>query len=174
MINIYDNLISLDARSAMYNFILKSYFTIGYADSRQVEDTHVQYIASNYSEQDVEELGLLKYLKDTPVEEHYKCLTFARCMVNLDVPSNVHFVHTHGEYVGLLYYANLRWETSWAGETLFFNDDQDKVIAASVYKPGRVLVFDGMIPHTIRPQSIAGPQYRFTVAILFNKTTSGK
>ena len=35
------------------------------------------------------------------------------------------------------------------------------------YVPGRLLMFDGTEPHSIRPQSFSGPQYRFTVSVFF-------
>lgn len=53
---------------------------------------------------------------------------------------------------------------------LFYNSkDLSKIEFASVYKPGRIILFDGHIPHTIRPQSIKGPKFRFTLSVFLRK-----
>jgi hypothetical protein len=69
----------------------------------------------------------------------------------------------------LLYYVNLEWREGWHGETLFFQENLKDVAFTSVYTPGRLIAFDAKIPHTIRPQSHIAAQYRFTLAMVFNK-----
>jgi len=63
---------------------------------------------------------------------------------------------------------NVDWREEWAGETIFY-DESNEIIFCSPYKPGRMIVFDGTIPHTIRPQSIISPNYRFSLTIRFTK-----
>ncbi len=48
--------------------------------------------------------------------------------------------------VTVLYYANLLWQPDWGGETIFYNDEQDAVLAVSP-KAGRVVVGRGAILH---------------------------
>jgi hypothetical protein len=64
---------------------------------------------------------------------------------------------------------NQEWRDGWHGETLFFSENLKEIVHAMVYTPGRVVVFDGNIPHAIRPQSIIGPQFRYTLAMVFDK-----
>jgi len=87
--------------------------------------------------------------------------------VNLSTPTDCHWAHTHKDHTVLLYYVNKHWKHDWAGETMFFNDDLSEVAYASVYKPGRIIVFDGEIPHSVRPQSSIAPNYRFTLSLFF-------
>ena len=47
-------------------------------------------------------------------------------------------------------------------------DDQSEIAYASVYIPGRIILFDGSIPHAIRPQSVKAPKYRFTLSLFFD------
>jgi len=69
-----------------------------------------------------------------------------------------------------LYYPNLHWEDGWEGETRFFNKhNRDEIVYTSVYKPGRIILFDGEIPHQIGTQSITGPKYRFTIGVFFKR-----
>jgi hypothetical protein len=67
-----------------------------------------------------------------------------------------------------LYYANLEWEQHWHGETLFYSEDLNEIDLAIRYTPGRIVVFDATIPHSIRPQSNVANNYRFTYAMTFD------
>jgi Rps23 Pro-64 3,4-dihydroxylase Tpa1-like proline 4-hydroxylase len=48
--------------------------------------------------------------------------------------------------ISAVYYANLRWDPVWGGETHFFNGDMDAVLSVSP-SPGRLVIFDGTITH---------------------------
>ena len=50
----------------------------------------------------------------------------------------------------VLIYMNPQWDPQWGGETIFFNHDLDAVRLCQP-RPGRVVIFDGRIPHTGRP-----------------------
>ena len=41
-----------------------------------------------------------------------------------------------------------------------------------IYKPGRVVIFDGTIPHMIMNESSLCPDYRLTFAIQWRKNTT--
>jgi SM-20-related protein len=90
-------------------------------------------------------------------------------MVNLSKPADPNFTHCHPKQVVCLYYANLNWHPNFAGETLFYTEDQKEIRYGSTYTPNRLVIFDGEIPHTIRAQNITGPNYRFSISIFFNK-----
>lgn len=55
------------------------------------------------------------------------------------------------QYTALIY-CSRAWKPEWAGETVFF-DDNDEICAASLPKPGRALVFRGNIKHVARSPS---------------------
>jgi Rps23 Pro-64 3,4-dihydroxylase Tpa1-like proline 4-hydroxylase len=117
----------------------------------------------------VEATGILQAVVGTPVYDLVGPLRLAKANVNLSTPADTHWAHDHRNQIVLLYYVNKHWKHEWAGETLFYNDDLSEVECASIYKPGRIVVFDGEIPHTIRPQSINAPVYRFTLSLFFDK-----
>jgi Rps23 Pro-64 3,4-dihydroxylase Tpa1-like proline 4-hydroxylase len=137
---------------------------LGWPDLTGSEHT---YLHSEYSVDDVHAFGIFKALRDDKVKELLAGAAFYKATVNLSVPGDVHYAHTH-KNLTMLYYANPEWRQEWAGETLFFSDDLSEVVFTSVYKPGRIILFDGGIPHTIRPQSRVAPQHRTTVALFFN------
>ena len=92
----------------------------------------------------------------------------SKTILNLSVPSDVHYTHTHQEKKILLYYLNLEWRDGWHGETHFYSEDLTSIQYSSPYTPGRLIVFDANIPHTIRPQSIIAPNHRFTLALIYD------
>jgi Rps23 Pro-64 3,4-dihydroxylase Tpa1-like proline 4-hydroxylase len=51
-----------------------------------------------------------------------------------------------GDSVTAMIYANQSWEKDWGGETLFY-DGSDEAIACVSPKPGRLVVFHGLIEH---------------------------
>ena len=66
-------------------------------------------------------------------------------------------------------FVNLDWRDGWHGETLFYNPDNLKeIVYTSLYIPGRIILFDGSIPHAIRPQSVKAPKFRFTLSLFFD------
>lgn len=166
-IRVYDDTFTRFYREQIYNFVKKSLFQIGNADGGLPEYQRNHFLQSAYSEADVEKLGILPALNDTKIADEIKGRQLVRTLVNLSMPSDTYFAHIHPEEVVLLYYANLEWQESWHGETMFFNDAQDEVVYSSIYKPGRIIIFNGRIPHAVRPPSASAPMYRFTLAMNF-------
>ena len=83
---------------------------------------------------------------------------------------DVHYIHHHRTRHVALYYANLDWEDGWYGETIFYDEfDENNIIFTSPYVPGRIILFDGNIPHAIRPQSIDGPKFRISITLFFDE-----
>tara|TARA_B100000945_G_scaffold256972_1_gene214446 strand:- start:1828 stop:2433 length:606 start_codon:yes stop_codon:yes gene_type:complete len=94
---------------------------------------------------------------------------YTRGYINLGIHGDVNQIHTDSRRdissKTLLYYANKHWEYNWGGHTIFFDDEGDIKITVQV-KPGRIVIFDGGIPHTVMPMNPrCSPSYRFTVAL---------
>jgi SM-20-related protein len=117
----------------------------------------------------VERSGVLGRLATTPVAQEFDGHKLEKCVINLSTASDVNFVHSHPEDKVLLYYLNLEWRDGWHGETLFYDETGKEVVFANAYTPNRLVAFDAKIPHTIRPQSHLAPQYRLTLALIYNK-----
>ena len=65
-------------------------------------------------------------------------------------------------HVTALWYICTEWDVEWGGETILFNSGKDAVCAISP-KPGRLVVFDGAVPHVGRPPNriCYAPRYTF-------------
>jgi hypothetical protein len=167
-IHVYDGLLPLSLRDSIFSFISDSVFRIGWQDGTGQGPSAHKYLYSTYSEQDTNKCGLLPFLKTTAVNELIKGLKLEKSIVNLSVPSDTHWAHSHPEKLVVLYYANMEWQQHWHGETLFYTEDLDEIELAVRYTPGRIVVFDATIPHAMRPQSPAADHYRFTYAMTFD------
>lgn len=171
-IHIYDDLVTLQMRNRIFRFIERSSFRIGWADCTSEKLLKNRFLHSVYSEDDNHRAGLYEYLTHTPVKEHIKDLRLTRGVVNLSTSNEVHHPHNHDNELVVLYYANLNWATEWYGETIFYSENLKEIELAVTYVPGRVVVFDATIPHTIRNQSVAADNYRYTYMLGFDKQYS--
>lgn len=167
-IYVFDGLLPLQLRDSLFNFIMASRFQIGWIDGSTEKAVSHKFLHASFSTQDDERAGLLAFLRTTTVNELISGLEQKKSVVNLSVPSDTHFAHAHPEKLVVLYYANLEWEQHWHGETLFYSEDLNDIELALRYTPGRVIVFDASIPHSMRPQSTSADHYRFTYAMTFD------
>jgi hypothetical protein len=168
-LRLYDNMFDMSYRSKLYQYMRGSLFMIGWADSSSPEKRGYQFLHSVHSEEDLKSVEFIERLQQTPVGQELVGYSVAKAIVNLSTPSDVNFVHTHPEDKVILYYVNLDWNDGWHGETLFFDEASKNIMFASAYTPGRFIVFDAKIPHTIRPQSHIATFYRLTFALVLTK-----
>jgi hypothetical protein len=171
IIQVYDDVFDFGYRHELYCYIKKSFFKLGWVDAPTPDKIQHEFLHSVYSNEDVNAVGFFEKLKNTSILEHVVGLKHKHTVVNLSTPSDANFVHSHLEKMTILYYANLDWQDGWHGETLFYDELGKDIIFASPYTPGRIIVFDATIPHTIRPQSTLGPKFRFTLASFFDYPT---
>ncbi len=144
-------------------------YNIGWDDSSVFE--HRQYPCLHHSvkKESWEQLNLVNEIQNHELRNKLEELSFVSATINLAVPSSIQFQHTHPQKYTMLYYINMEWKPEYYGETLFFNDLGTEVEYTSLFKPGRIVFFDGNIPHTIRPSSHIAPSYRFTLFASFNE-----
>lgn len=168
-IYVIDNFGTKAQHQKFYEYVIRSNFNIGFSDIDLIEISHHKYLHSRYTLQAIIESGFKEMLEQSEVWDLLKEKTIDRATVNLSTPSDTNFIHTHKNTLSAIYYVNLDWKPEWSGETLFYSEDLKDIIFASQYTPGRLILADGEIPHTIRAQSDSAPHYRFTFALFFNK-----
>ena len=164
MIKIFDNKVPYDTMQQIYDFVCKSNYILGWSDSSF--EKWSPNIYSDWTKDDVKNSKLYDYIKKLDDEELNLNIddNFSRCVVNLSKSGDYNFCHTHPNKMVILYYVNLEWHDGFGGETLFYNEKLTDAIEVSSFVPGRIMVFDGQTPHTIRAQSSYGPDYRFTIS----------
>ena len=169
MIDIYDNCLAEDIRSDIYLMAITANYNIGWDDSSVFEHRQYPCLHHSMTKETWEQLNLVNEIQNHELRNKLKELSFVSATINLAVPSSVQFQHTHPQKYTMLYYINMEWKPEYYGETLFFNDLGTEVEYTSLFKPGRIVFFDGKIPHTIRPSSHIAPSYRFTLFASFNE-----
>ena len=71
------------------------------------------------------------------------------------------------ESLTVLYHANYHWNTDWGGANLFYDDQITDIAKAVQYVPGRLVIFDSRIPHSV--STINEKKLRFTISLLLKK-----
>ena len=164
MINIHDNTVPFHVMEHIFEFVMNSNFHVkGWKDRDHINKHDIH---SRWTIDDLKAAKLYPYLEAIPSGDFSK---WYKTTVTLTHAGDHYYTHAHGANDNvLLYYANLEWRDEWHGETLFYDHNRVSTNAYQ-YTPGRILEFDGSLPHSIRPQSFIGPQYRFTVSTFFGK-----
>lgn len=168
-ITVYDDYFSYYEKQNYFNFILKSLYRVNGADIAQ--SSMQTQIFSSYSYDDVKLMGIF----DSPgfakisKEHNFYVMNIAQVRVNLVTPFEKNIVHCDTNGVTFLYYCNLDWKLEYNGHTLFMNDDLTESEYTCLFKPGRVVVFDGTIPHMVMPPTTNECGHRFTFVIQYSK-----
>lgn len=172
MIEIYDEVVPLRIRNYIYNFAVNSnYRIVGWNDSDDLELRSKHDFHSPWTLQDLKDSKIVPYLEKVLKKSKFNFTMddFFKCTINAVKPGDYYYTHTHLDgVISLLYYINLEWRHNWAGETIFYKENMREVDFTSPYIPGRFILFDNE-PHTIRPQAVIGPAFRFTMALFFKK-----
>jgi hypothetical protein len=180
-IYIFDNVFESHLAQKFYIFILNSFFKINFLSDSSVLDYHNKFsnsFGSSFSPDDVESLGFLKNLPDEIKNKFNICpKNMSRCLINIISPMNAYHPHDDsGKNVkwgsikwSLIYYVNLKWQIEWAADTLFLDENREKIEYFTQCIPNRIVIFDATIPHIIRPSTIIAPQHRFSINMTFLK-----
>lgn len=167
LLEVYDDCFTYNERAIWYKFIKSSLFR---SDGSDYDGNNQMQFYSSYSIEDVANMGFLKSPGFEKINKEYQLLArgIKQSRVNLSPSSDYATIHTDRDGLTLLYYANLDWDLNWGGHTLFMDDTLFEAEYTCLYKPGRVVLFDGSIPHMILSISPAAKAHRFSFAIQVN------
>ena len=97
---VIDNPFGTAYHEKLYHYVTNSYFKIGSQDGPSPLDRRNQvYIHSDYSEDDVNRIGFLDKLKALKEFKPYKDLEVVRTTINVSVPSDTNYPHTHSNQI---------------------------------------------------------------------------
>lgn len=90
-----------------------------------------------------------------------------RCYCNHAAYGDMLFIHTDcppgAAELTALWFIAPEWNADWGGETLIFDSSMDAQVAVSP-RPGRLVLFDGSLPHVGRPPNRICFAPRYTLA----------
>jgi len=127
------------------------------------------------TEEESRNIGLLDNIVRLPFFNSYSDIMIHRQYINCSTFDVIDRIHTDysfnnkdkelkGDVYTALYYGNSVWQPDWFGETHFYNDDLSEIALSIMPKPGRLVIFDGAIPHSARTPSRGCPYPRYTYA----------
>ncbi len=176
-IKIYDDLIPYDVRLKLYRFINDSFFRVNGNDEILVENQMEQHIFSTYSKTDLDNTNFLKIPEIKHILKEVENYEIQQTRINLSTLSDKNHFHVDNtagwDVKTLIYYPNMRWIIDWGGYTLFANENLSEIEYCASYKPGRIILFDGSIPHCIAPPTNFAPCFRYSFIIQFKKNKNG-
>lgn len=163
----YENLFSFDERARFHNFGSMSLYKINGSDDFNYDDNN--QIFSNYTEVDLDHMGFkltegFRYLESKHILTKRK---IKKIRMNCCTPFEKANIHSDQAGITLLYYVNREWNINWMGHTMFFDESLSKVEYTSLYKPGKVVVFDGDIPHMVATQNYQSKGNRLSFVIQY-------
>jgi hypothetical protein len=169
-ITVLDDVFDYRTRYNFYRFIRSALFRCTGKDAPEDKE---ETIFSSFSENDLNNLGLFTNHQSTPILELIEGYNVTQTLVNLSTPTdkNRYHIDTPKSPTSktLLFYPNLKWPLEWCGHTVFANESLTDVEFCSAYVPGRIVWFDGNIPHSITPPSTLAETFRFSLAVQMSK-----
>lgn len=60
----------------------------------------------------------------------------------------------------VIVFGNEHWATSWGGELVFYENAKTDVVASVLPEPGRIVIFNGQMPHSARSPAIGCDRLR--------------
>tara|TARA_R110000822_G_scaffold92707_1_gene213767 strand:- start:191 stop:733 length:543 start_codon:yes stop_codon:yes gene_type:complete len=88
-----------------------------------------------------------------------KKFSFKRGYFSGQVYGMVHDFHydddatKYDQIITVMFYLNRTWTIEYSGETIFLTEDWKDIQNSVIPKPGRIVIFDGYIPHAAREVS---------------------
>ena len=167
-IHVYDDLLSFHDRDRFQRFIEDSWFKINGSDLPG-DPTSLQ-IYSSYNEFDLTNMGFRETEAYKMLDEKYNLSdrNISQIRVNCSLHSERNLAHTDDFGLTLLYYSNMKWEMAWGGHIFFVTSNLEEIDKCVSYRPGRIIIFDGTIPHIISTPTIAAESPRFSFAIKYS------
>ena len=168
LIRIHDNLFTYVERSKFYSVFRKSLFQAVGGDNDLNLYPNQQFF-SNYT---LDDLGVSGFqdtegYKKLDKEYNFSSRKIKQIRINLSTAVEKNTTHIDQAGLTLLYYPCIDWKIDWGGHTIFLNENTDDIIYVSAYKTGRVVVFDGTIPHLLIPPTSLCTINRLSFAIQF-------
>ena len=124
-----------------------------------------QYIQCIFGSEDLQKFDILNDDVMCEIKQYLGNLKPARSYFFVSDHTTEHYFHTDPGVMTFLYYPVLEWKPEYGGETQFADDNVNEIEYTSMYKPGRIILFDSKIPHKMSAPSSRCPYHRITFVI---------
>ena len=182
-ITVYDNVFSVPDQYNIFNHCNRAHYSIGWRDTpfhqqrylhSRIDDNlwnkYLKYKETNNENDKTALIDMLDVLTAAAPFTKIDKSKITQSTINLDTIADSHYKHYHPEQNVILYYANIKWEDGWGGDTIFYDKYGKDVVFTSPYMPNRIIHFDGSIVHTFNPPTRIADKYRFSISTFYDKT----
>lgn len=168
---IVDNLLQPEAAAAIFVKMRNLAYTFDDADREDTQDyNHFKHdFPLGPDEADPTMLLLAEKAREVLGSQGVECGGVYRIYANFNLFGDFQFAHEDGEGWTALLFANPEWRDDWGGEFTAYPDDGTPFAYSITPRPGRMVIFDGMIRHRggVPSKFCFGP--RISVAIKFER-----
>jgi hypothetical protein len=161
---VFDNLITHYKMSLLFSYIMNSKYSFnGCSSPFHLGDK--QYLQCIFGPEDLKNFGILDDTVNDIIGPHVENLKPVRSYFFVSDHTTKHYYHCDSGVMTFLYYPVLEWQPEYGGETQFADDSVSEIEYTSMYKPGRIILFDSKIPHRMSSPSSHCPHHRVTFVI---------
>lgn len=165
---ILDRVMDLAAARRVHRYFADLPMTL--SDSDRPDTTHVRHLKHEFEPEEWDANPALAQLTGVARrflrERRIACGAVYRTYANFNLHGDFQFAHEDGEGWTALAFVNARWDEDWGGELILY-----PAAAAHAYciapRPGRMVIFDGMIRHRGGAPSKLCLEARISLAIKF-------
>jgi SM-20-related protein len=172
MINVKDNILSIDElKKAMY-FIDSANWTYGWPSNKDMPYGHWNVDFTKTAKNNPTDVANILPPAIAPIWQQVNKSFFnghaklTRCYANRHTFGTEGYIHTDTEREEdqtCVVYMDSIWNANWGGETSFYSKDLKEIVKSVMPQFGRTAVFPGNIPHCAKPVSRVCPQVRTTL-----------
>jgi hypothetical protein len=162
-ITVYDGGVEFHHMQKMFDYFTNSMYSVKGYDALYRD----YQLFSKFNLDDIIRCGFYDTEAFKSIDKQYNIMNQDVKQIRVNFSNSAERNRIHEDNVGftILYYGTLKWDIEWGGHTLFMDDNLENVEYTSLYKPGKVVVFDGTIPHMIMTPSIVSEFPRFSLAL---------
>ncbi len=168
---IVDDLLSRDVARKVFEIFCNLPYRFIDADREDTDD--FRHFAHYFDSGEWVENPILGFL--TSVAEHalasrgWEHEGISRIYANLTLSGDHQFIHTDGHEWTALFFVAADWKEDWGGELTLYDPDAFAPATSVLPKPGRMVLFDGEIPHRGGCPSRHCSAARISVAVKFRR-----
>jgi hypothetical protein len=172
-IKLYDNLLNYHERCGLFEQIRQIPFMISTGFDTLLTDQKASFlIKSLWTEESLKSFGLFSLPGMKVVTDQLKDYEFSRAWMNLATPIDRLRYHSDSRtdgFISVLYYLNVSWNINWHCPTVWRTNDLSDIEFVSDFVPGRVVMFDSIIPHVGTQPPLEADQYRLTLNTVWKR-----
>ena len=167
-LDIIDGLLTFAEHQRFYNYAYKSKYSIQRESNRLPETRSLQpTLSCHLNRQEIKEHGFVfipavnSFIRENKLRIHQYYFI-------LGTASDVYAYHIDNHAEGcktILCYLNTTWDAEWEGETHFADTSASEILASISFVPGRIAIFDSLIPHKSSQPSFKAEHFRIVLTI---------